>query len=116
MTWVSERQLVAAISNAGGFGVIASGSMGPEMLASEIAATSELTGQPFGVNLIVMHPQLEQLARRLPRRRGRPCRAGGRLAAAETMAAAEGGRRQGDVLRAPLALAKKLVRSAPTRW
>ena len=37
MTWVSERNLVAAISNAGGFGVIASGSMPPDMLAAEIA-------------------------------------------------------------------------------
>ncbi|HXO91907.1 MAG TPA: nitronate monooxygenase, partial [Stellaceae bacterium] len=38
MTWVSERNLVAAISNAGGFGVIASGSMSPELLSLEIGA------------------------------------------------------------------------------
>ena len=38
MTWVSERHLVAAISNAGGFGVIACGSMPPDLLAAEIAA------------------------------------------------------------------------------
>ncbi len=62
MTWVSERNLVAAISNAGGFGVIACGSMNPEQLSAEIAATAALTKQPFGVNLIVMHPQLMQLA------------------------------------------------------
>ena len=43
MTWVSERNLVAAISNAGGFGVIASGSMSPELLDAEIAATAALT-------------------------------------------------------------------------
>ncbi|HEX6443432.1 MAG TPA: nitronate monooxygenase [Stellaceae bacterium] len=61
MTWVSERNLVAAISNAGGFGVIASGSMSPELLDREIAATSALTGRPFGVNLITMHPQLLEL-------------------------------------------------------
>jgi enoyl-[acyl-carrier protein] reductase II len=61
MTWVSERHLVAAISNAGGFGVIASGSMQPDMLASEIAETYKLTSQPFGVNLITLHPKLEQL-------------------------------------------------------
>jgi enoyl-[acyl-carrier protein] reductase II len=61
MTWVSERHLVAAISNAGGFGVIASGSMQPEMLATEIAETFKLTSQPFGVNLITLHPKLEQL-------------------------------------------------------
>ena len=58
MTWVSERHLVAAISNAGGFGVIASGSMTPERLSEEIAATRQLTSAPFGVNLITLHPQL----------------------------------------------------------
>jgi len=61
MTWVSERNLVAAISNAGGFGVIASGSMSPELLSREIAATAALTARPFGVNLITMHPQLMEL-------------------------------------------------------
>ena len=61
MTWVSERNLVAAISNAGGFGVIASGSMSPELLSTEIAATKLLTQQRFGVNLITLHPQLLQL-------------------------------------------------------
>ena len=61
MSWVSERNLVAAISNAGGFGVIACGSMTPALLDAEIAATKALTARPFGVNLITMHPQLEQL-------------------------------------------------------
>jgi enoyl-[acyl-carrier protein] reductase II len=61
MTWVSERNLVAAISNAGGFGVIASGSMSPDLLSREIAATVALTKCPFGVNLITMHPQLLEL-------------------------------------------------------
>jgi len=61
MTWVSERNLVAAISNAGGFGVIACGSMDPDRLAAEIEATFALTKKPFGVNLITMHPQLEAL-------------------------------------------------------
>ncbi len=62
MTWVSERHLVAAISNAGGFGVIACGAMSPDLLAAEIAGTGALTDRPFGVNLIVMHPDLEALA------------------------------------------------------
>ncbi|PWC56749.1 nitronate monooxygenase [Azospirillum sp. TSO22-1] len=61
MTWVSERHLVSAISNAGGFGVLACGSMGPDRLAEEIAATRTLTARPFGVNLINMHPDLERL-------------------------------------------------------
>jgi len=61
MSWVSERNLVSAISNAGGFGVIACGAMNPELLDKEIAATRALTEKPFGVNLITMHPQLFDL-------------------------------------------------------
>lgn len=61
MSWVSERNLVAAISNAGGFGVIACGAMTPELLDAEIAATRALTAKPFGVNLITMHPLLFDL-------------------------------------------------------
>ena len=61
MTWVSERNLVAAISEAGGFGVIASGSMSPDLLASEIRATQGITKRPFGVNLITLHPELLEL-------------------------------------------------------
>jgi enoyl-[acyl-carrier protein] reductase II len=61
MSWVSERNLVSAISNAGGFGVIACGSMTPSLLEKEIIATQNLTSKPFGVNLITMHPQLDDL-------------------------------------------------------
>ncbi|TXC72958.1 2-nitropropane dioxygenase [Sphingomonas ginsenosidivorax] len=58
MSWVSERNLVSAISNAGGFGVIACGAMTTALLDAEIAATKALTDKPFGVNLITMHPDL----------------------------------------------------------
>ncbi|MGE0755137.1 MAG: NAD(P)H-dependent flavin oxidoreductase [Alphaproteobacteria bacterium] len=61
MSWVSERHLVAAMSNAGMFGVIACSSMTPELLDREIAETKKLTGKPFGVNLIIMHPQMDEL-------------------------------------------------------
>ncbi len=61
MTWVSERNLVSAISNAGGFGVIACGGMDTDLLAKEIAATREMTDKPFGVNLITLHPDLDNL-------------------------------------------------------
>jgi enoyl-[acyl-carrier protein] reductase II len=61
MSWISERSLVAAISNSGGFGVIACGAMTPDLLDAEIAATKELTTKPFGVNLITMHPDLDKL-------------------------------------------------------
>ncbi len=61
MSWVSERHLVSAVSNAGGFGLIACGAMTPELLDAEIAATRALTDKPFGVNLITMHPMLLDL-------------------------------------------------------
>lgn len=61
MSWVSERCLVSAISNAGGFGVIACGAMDPALLEAEIIATQAMTSKPFGVNLITMHPQLNEL-------------------------------------------------------
>jgi enoyl-[acyl-carrier protein] reductase II len=61
MSWISERNLVSAMSNAGGFGVIAGGAMPPEILDAEIAATKTMTDRAFGVNLITMHPQLTDL-------------------------------------------------------
>ncbi|OCA06927.1 nitronate monooxygenase family protein [Wolbachia endosymbiont of Trichogramma pretiosum] len=61
MSWVSERNLVSAISNAGGFGVIACGAMFPDLLKKEIIETQKLTHRPFGVNLITMHPNLSEL-------------------------------------------------------
>ncbi|MCL5966125.1 MAG: nitronate monooxygenase family protein [Deltaproteobacteria bacterium] len=56
MTWVSESNLVSAISNAGGFGVLAGGNMPPDLLGKEIAATRGKTKFPFGVNLITVAP------------------------------------------------------------
>jgi enoyl-[acyl-carrier protein] reductase II len=61
MSWISERHLVSAISNAGGFGLIACGAMTPELLDTEIAETRKRTVKPFGVNLITMHPALIDL-------------------------------------------------------
>ncbi len=61
MTWVSEKNLVSAISNAGGFGVIACGGMKKEDLHNEITETLNMTKKPFGVNLILMHPDIDEL-------------------------------------------------------
>ena len=61
MSWISESQLVSAVSNAGGFGVIACGAMPPELLRETIQKTQAKTEKPFGVNLITMHPQLNEL-------------------------------------------------------
>jgi hypothetical protein len=111
MTWVSERNLVAAISNAGGFGVIASGSMSPDLLSREIGATATLTSRPFGVNLITMHPQLIELIDVcLEHSVGHIVLAGGIPPGAAIARIRDGGARA--LCFAPaLVLAKKLVRS-----
>ncbi len=111
MSWVSERRLVAAISNAGGFGVIACGSMGPDALAAEIAATQGLTRAPFGVNLITMHPQLADLIRVcLEARVAHVVLAGGVPSTTAIRAVKDGGARL--ICFAPaLVLARRLVRS-----
>jgi enoyl-[acyl-carrier protein] reductase II len=110
MTWVSERHLVAAISNAGGFGVIASGSMSPDLLDREIAATKALTERAFGVNLITMHPQLMELIDVcVGQRVGHVVLAGGIPSTAAVQRIRAGGARV--LCFAPaLVLAKKLVR------
>jgi len=61
MSWLSESNLVSALSNAGGFGVIACGSMTPDLLSKVIEETQAKTKKPFGVNLITMHPDIDNL-------------------------------------------------------
>jgi enoyl-[acyl-carrier protein] reductase II len=111
MSWVSERHLVAALSNAGAFGVIACGAMEPPRLAEEIAATQARTAQPFGVNLITMHPRLMDLVEVcLAARVGHIVFAGGIPPGPAIKRAKEGGAKV--ICFAPaLALAKKLIRS-----
>ena len=111
MSWVSERHLVSAISNAGGFGVIACGSMGPELLAREIAATQAMTSKPFGVNLITLHPQLDDLVRVcLEAKVSHVVLAGGIPPGGAVRAVKDGGAKL--IAFAPaLVLAKRLVRS-----
>jgi enoyl-[acyl-carrier protein] reductase II len=110
MTWVSERNLVAAISNGGGFGVIACGSMSPDQLDAEIGGTLALTQKPFGVNLITLHPQLPELIDVCMRRRvGHVVLAGGLPTAAAVQRIKNGGARL--VCFAPaLSISRKLVR------
>ncbi len=111
MSWVSERHLVSALSNAGGFGVLACGAMGPELLEQEIAATQALTGKPFGVNLITMHPQLDDLvAVCVAAKIGHVVLAGGIPPGSAVRAVKDGGAKL--IAFAPaLVLAKRLVRS-----
>jgi enoyl-[acyl-carrier protein] reductase II len=111
MSWVSERHLVAAISNAGGFGVIACGSMNPDLLAKEIAGTQALTSKPFGVNLITMHPQLDDLVRVcLEAKVGHIVLAGGIPPGTAVRAVKDGGAKL-IAFTPALVLAKRLIRS-----
>src|SRR3954453_7615265 len=111
MSWVSERHLVAAISNAGGFGVIACGSMGPDLLAAEVAGTQALTDRPFGVNLITMHPQLDDLIRVcLEAHVGHIVLAGGIPPGGAVRAVKDGGAKL-IAFTPALVLAKRLIRS-----
>ncbi|MEH3045572.1 NAD(P)H-dependent flavin oxidoreductase [Sphingomonas adhaesiva] len=111
MSWVSERHLVAAMSNAGGFGVIACGAMTPDLLDREIAATKALTARPFGVNLITMHPQLDELIAVCARHRvGHVVLAGG-LPPKGSLEAIKAGGAKVICFAPTLALAKKLIRS-----
>jgi len=111
MSWVSERNLVAAMSNAGGFGVIACGAMTPELLDAEIAGTKALTDKPFGVNLITMHPALFDLIAVCAKHSiGHVVLAGGLPPKGSLEAIKESGAKV--ICFAPtLALAKKLIRS-----
>jgi len=111
MSWVSERHLVSALSNAGAFGVIACGAMEPPRLAEEIAGTQALTSKPFGVNLITMHPRLDQLVDTcLAARVSHIVFAGGIPPGTAIKKAKDGGAKV--VCFAPaLALAKRLIRA-----
>ncbi len=111
MSWVSERNLVAAISNAGGFGVIACGAMTPELLDAEIRGTQALTDKPFGVNLITMHPDLDKLVDVcLALNVGHVVLAGG-IPAKETIEKIRNGGAKVVCFTPTLALGKKLIRS-----
>lgn len=63
MAGISEHNLVSAVSNAGGLGTIGSGLMPPSWLEAEIKKTKELTKNPFGVNLFMQNPKLEELVK-----------------------------------------------------
>jgi len=111
MSWISERNLVSAMSNAGGFGVIACGAMPPELLDAEIAATKAMTDKPFGVNLITMHPNLDELIGVCARHRVSHVVLAGGLPPAGSIDAIKASGAKLICFAPALSLAKKLVRS-----
>ena len=63
MAWVAEHQLAAAVSNAGGLGLIGAASAPPEVVREEIRKAKELTDKPFGVNVMLLNPNAEEVAK-----------------------------------------------------
>ena len=61
MVWCSGWRLAAAVSNAGGLGLIGAGSMHPEVLQEHIRKCKQATEKPFGVNVPLMYPQIEEI-------------------------------------------------------
>lgn len=63
MAWVAEYHLAAAVSKAGGFGIIGAASAPPEAVREQIHKVRELTDKPFGVNVMLMSPNAAEVAR-----------------------------------------------------
>lgn len=61
MAWVATAELAAAVSSAGGLGLIGAGHMPPDPLRSEIRKAKELTDKPFGVNIMLMSPFVKEV-------------------------------------------------------
>jgi len=61
MAWISDAELVVAVSEAGGLGVIGGGSASPEWVAEQIDSVRERTSRPFGVNIPLFSPYAEQV-------------------------------------------------------
>ena len=61
MAWASNHRLAAAVSNAGGLGIIGAGQMPPDIVVQEIRKAKESTDKPFGVNLILYLSYIEEL-------------------------------------------------------
>lgn len=63
MAWVAEHNLAAAVSEAGGFGLIGGANAPTEVVREEIRKAKELTNKPFGVNIMLLSPHAEEIAR-----------------------------------------------------
>lgn len=63
MSWVAEYHLASAVSEAGGLGLIAAGGAPVEWLREQIRECKKLTNKPFGVNIMLMHPQADEIAK-----------------------------------------------------
>ena len=63
MAWVAEANLAAAVSNAGGLGIIGAGGADAKWVEDQIIKAKTLTDKPFGVNIMLMNPQADEIAK-----------------------------------------------------
>ena len=63
MAWVADYQLAAAVSNAGGLGLIGSGGAPASWVKDQIREVKKLTDKPFGVNIMLMNPEADEIAK-----------------------------------------------------
>jgi enoyl-[acyl-carrier protein] reductase II len=63
MAWVAEHNLAAAVSNAGGLGIIGAGGAPAEFVREQIRKVKEATDKPFGVNIMLMNPEADAIAK-----------------------------------------------------
>lgn len=63
MAWVAEYNLAAAVSNAGGLGIIGAASAPPEIVREQVRKCRELTDKPFGVNVMLLNPNADEVAK-----------------------------------------------------
>ena len=63
MAWIADAELAAAVSNAGGLGIIAAGNADGNYVREQIKKARELTDMPFGLNIMLLSPFADEVAR-----------------------------------------------------
>lgn len=110
MAWIGTAELASAVSNAGGLGIIGAGHMPPDLLRAEIQKAKKWTDKPFGVNIMLMSPFVEEVMEVVIDERVAVVTTGAGNPAEYLPALKEVGTKVIPVV-ASVALAKRLVRS-----
>ena len=62
MAWIADAELAAAVSNAGGLGIIAAGNADTEYVRGQVRKAKEMTNKPFGLNIMLLSPFADEIA------------------------------------------------------
>ncbi len=73
MAWVATAELAAAVSNAGGLGVVAAGNAPADIVEEQIIKTRQLTDKPFGVNIMLLSPFIDEVVEVVHRQKSCGC-------------------------------------------